>query len=106
MADGVSDEGERRIMNNRRVKLELVKTDGDKANEKDSPSNPMTYEKPAPRLGREAQAQIGQQLRAMYQTYVHEGVPTHLSDLVERFAGQDREETKPPEDRKDSKPSE
>jgi hypothetical protein len=90
----------------KRFKLELVKTDNHTPNEKDSSSNPMAYEKPAPRLGRESQAQIGQQLRSMYQTYVQEGVPKHLSDLVEQFAGQERkEDTKSPEHR-DDKPSE
>ena len=41
------------------------------------------------RLGREAQAQIGQQLRAMYEAVVNEGVPPHIADLVRKLGDQD-----------------
>jgi hypothetical protein len=41
------------------------------------------------RLGREVQARIGQQLRALYDDVVNEGVPTHIADLVHRLSGQD-----------------
>ncbi len=41
------------------------------------------------RLGREVQARIGQQLRAMYDDVVQEGVPQHISDLVRRLSEQD-----------------
>ncbi len=41
------------------------------------------------RLGREVQARIGQQLRAMYDDVVQEGVPEHISDLVRRLSEQD-----------------
>ena len=34
------------------------------------------------RLGREVQARIGQQLRAMYNDVVNQGVPPHLADLL------------------------
>ena len=37
------------------------------------------------RLGREAQARIGELLRSMYNTYVNQGVPSHLADLVRRL---------------------
>ena len=41
------------------------------------------------RLGREVQARIGQQLRAMYDAVVNEGVPAHIAELVRRLSGQD-----------------
>jgi hypothetical protein len=41
------------------------------------------------RLGREAQARIGELLRSMYNTYVHQGVPQHLDDLVRRLGDHD-----------------
>ena len=50
--------------------------------------------RPAPRksevrLGREVQARIGQQLRALYDDVVKEGVPQNISDLVRRLSEQD-----------------
>lgn len=47
--------------------------------------------KPEARLGREVQARIGQQLRAVYNDVVNQGVPQHLSDLVRRLTDQDQE---------------
>jgi hypothetical protein len=41
------------------------------------------------RLGREAQARIGELLRAMYNSYVNQGVPTHLEELVRRLGEQE-----------------
>lgn len=41
------------------------------------------------RLGREVQARIGQQLRALYDDVVQEGVPEHINDLVRRLSEQD-----------------
>jgi hypothetical protein len=41
------------------------------------------------RLGREATVRITQQLRAMYDDVVNEGVPDHLADLVRRLSEQD-----------------
>jgi aromatic ring-cleaving dioxygenase len=41
------------------------------------------------RLGREVQARIGQQLRAMYDQVVKEGVPPHIAELLRRLAEQD-----------------
>jgi hypothetical protein len=40
-------------------------------------------------LGREAQARIGELLRAVYNSYVSQGVPQHLEDLVHRLGEQD-----------------
>ncbi len=43
------------------------------------------------RLGREVQARIGQQLRAIYDDVVNQGVPSHLADLVRRLSEQDHD---------------
>jgi len=45
--------------------------------------------KPEIRLGREAQARIGELLRSMYNSYVNQGVPQQLDDLVRRLGEQD-----------------
>jgi hypothetical protein len=50
-----------------------------------------TPHKPEARLGREVQARIGQQLRAMYNDVVNQGVPQHLADLVRRLSDQDQD---------------
>ena len=49
----------------------------------------VTHRKSEVRLGREVQARIGQQLRAMYDEVVNEGVPQHISDLIRRLSDQD-----------------
>ena len=46
---------------------------------------PATQRKSEVRLGREVQARIGQQLRAMYDDVVNQGVPQHIADLVRRL---------------------
>jgi hypothetical protein len=46
-------------------------------------------QKPAARLGKEAQSRIGELLRSMYTSYLDQGVPPHLSDLVRRLGEQD-----------------
>jgi hypothetical protein len=48
-----------------------------------------THRKSEVRLGREVQARIGQQLRALYDEVVKEGVPDHINDLVRRLSEQD-----------------
>jgi hypothetical protein len=48
-----------------------------------------TQRKPEVRLGREVQARIGQQLRALYDDVVKEGVPQNISDLVRRLSEQE-----------------
>jgi hypothetical protein len=40
--------------------------------------------KPA-KLGREVQARLGQQLRAMYDDVVNQGVPDRFADLIKRI---------------------
>ena len=48
-----------------------------------------TQRKPEVRLGREVQVRIGQQLRALYDDVVKEGVPQNISDLVRRLSEQE-----------------
>ena len=45
-----------------------------------------TDAKPA-KLGREVQARLGQQLRAMYDDVLNQGVPDRFSDLIKRIDG-------------------
>jgi hypothetical protein len=61
----------------------------DKAEARDAMGRPVTQRKSEVRLGREVQARIGQQLRAMYDDVVNQGVPQHIADLVRRLADQD-----------------
>lgn len=45
------------------------------------------HAKPA-KLGREVQARLGQQLRAMYDEVVNQGVPTRFADLLNKLDGE------------------
>jgi len=58
----------------------------------DMGTRPATHRKSEVRLGREVQARIGQQLRAMYDEVVSQGVPTHIADLVRRLSDQDSDQ--------------
>jgi hypothetical protein len=51
----------------------------------------MNPKKNEVRLGRDAQIRIGQQLRALYDDVVNEGVPDHIADLVRKLSEQDDE---------------
>lgn len=78
-------------MKNRRTNLEpmeLDKPDGEKP-EAVNPMGRPTPRKPDARLGREVQVRIGQQLRAMYDDFVNQGVPEHITELVRRLSDQD-----------------
>ena len=44
------------------------------------------HAKPA-KLGREVQARLGQQLRALYDEVVNQGVPDRFSELINRLDG-------------------
>jgi len=46
--------------------------------------NKKANSKPA-KLGRDVQARLGQQLRAMYDEVVHQGVPDRFTDLINRL---------------------
>jgi hypothetical protein len=69
------------------VDVETPEAGGDEA--RDAMGRPITPRRTEMRLGREAQARIGQQLRAMYEAVVNEGVPPQIEDLVRRLSEQD-----------------
>jgi Anti-sigma factor NepR len=48
-----------------------------------------TPEKNQARLGRDIQAKIGQQLRAMYDDVLNQGVPDRFSELLNRLEQKD-----------------
>ncbi len=75
------------IMKSRKTNLEAVAPDSDKPEQQDSMAT--RPHKPEIRLGREAQARIGELLRAMYNSYVNQGVPPRLEDLVRRLGEQE-----------------
>ena len=47
--------------------------------------------KPA-KLGRDVQARLGQQLRAMYDDVVNQGVPDRFSELINRLEGDEKKD--------------
>ena len=49
-------------------------------------SRQKNHAKPA-KLGREVQARLGQQLRAMYDEVLSQGVPDRFADLLNRMDG-------------------
>jgi Anti-sigma factor NepR len=81
MGEGGKDDA----MKHRKTNLEPVM---DKPVSQDPMARPSHKEA---RLGREVQARIGQQLRAMYNDFVNQGVPQHLADLVRRLSDQDHD---------------
>jgi len=48
--------------------------------------NKKTNAKPA-KLGRDVQSRLGQQLRAMYDDVVNQGVPERFNELISRLDG-------------------
>ena len=71
------------------VDVEAQASEPDAPEPRDAMGRPLTPRKTEMRLGREAQARIGQQLRAMYEAVVNEGVPPHIADLVRKLGDQD-----------------
>jgi Anti-sigma factor NepR len=71
------------------VNIEPPAANEDKPEARDAMGRPVTQRKGEVRLGREVQARIGQQLRAMYDDVVSEGVPPHITDLVRRLSEHD-----------------
>jgi hypothetical protein len=71
------------------VNLESMAPEPGKPNTQDSMEKPVTSQKSDVRLGREAQARIGQQLRAMYDDVVNQGVPSRIADLVRKLSEQE-----------------
>ena len=54
----------------------------------------VNQRKPKGRLGRDVQSKIGQQLRAMYDNVVSEGVPDRFTDLLNRLDKPDDKESR------------
>jgi hypothetical protein len=72
--------------------------------EDDKPGRPgpmlteVNQRRPKGRLGRDVQSKIGQQLRAMYDGVVNEGVPDRFADMLRQLDEQKgAEETSNPE---------
>jgi hypothetical protein len=74
-------------MKSQKTNLDAVEPETDKP----EPQDPMGKRphRSEIRLGREAQVRIGELLRTMYNTYVNQGVPKHLEDLVRRLGEQE-----------------
>jgi hypothetical protein len=90
----MGDRGNSDDMKNHRTNLDAVvpeteKRDPDQAEAQSAMGRPGGPHKPEVRLGRETQARIGQQLRALYDDVVNQGVPTHITDLVRRLSEQE-----------------
>ena len=79
--------GESDPMKSQKTHLEAVEPDMDKPESQDLTGK--RPHRPEIRLGREAQVRIGELLRGMYNSYVNEGVPDHLEDLVRRLGEQE-----------------
>jgi len=73
----------------RTVNVGTAAPDTEEPETRDAMGKPVTHRKSEVRLGREVQARIGQQLRAMYDEVVKEGVPQHIADLVRRLSEKD-----------------
>jgi len=71
------------------VDIESAAPKGEMSDIRDAMGRPVGSRKTEVRLGREVQARIGQQLRAMYDQVVKEGVPPHIAELLRRLAEQD-----------------
>src|SRR5947208_16728062 len=80
----MGERGKDDAMKHRKTNLETVT---DKPERQDPMARPATTSHKEARLGREVQARIGQQLRAMYDDLVNQGVPQPLGDLVRRLSG-------------------
>jgi hypothetical protein len=79
-------------MKHRKTNLESVEPLTEKPEAENPMNRPASHpHKPEARLGREVQARIGQQLRAMYNDVVNQGVPSHITDLVRRLSDQDQD---------------
>jgi Anti-sigma factor NepR len=62
-------------------------TDDDKPGRPGHMQTEINQRKPRGRLGRDVQSKIGQQLRAMYDGVVSEGVPDRFSQMLEQLDG-------------------
>lgn len=59
--------------------------DDDKPGRPGQMQTELNQRKPRGRLGRDVQSKIGQQLRAMYDGVVSEGVPDRFNDLLKQL---------------------
>ena len=80
--------GKSDAMKSHRTNLDTVEREADKPALQEPPMAKRPH-KPEIRLGREAQARIGELLRSMYNSYVNQGVPQQLEDLVRRLGEQE-----------------
>ncbi len=78
--------GERDAMKSSKTNLEAIEPQLDKQ-QLQHPINTRPHKEI--RLGREAQVRIGELLRTMYNSYVDQGVPKQLEDLVRRLGEQE-----------------
>jgi hypothetical protein len=85
----MGERGKSEEMKHRRTNLDPVDQEPEKPETHDPMGRQNTPHKPDVRLGREVQARIGQQLRALYDDVVNQGVPPHIADLVRRLSDQD-----------------
>jgi hypothetical protein len=84
----MGERGKNDEMKNRTTSLNPIEPDAEKPEDATSMTSTNSTAPPRKtdvRLGREVQARIGQQLRAMYNDVVNQGVPDHLTDLVRRL---------------------
>ena len=89
---GNSDEMKHRKTNFETVASDREKAETDAPHMQDAMGTPTTPpNKPHARLGREVQARIGQQLRAMYDDVVNQGVPQNIQDLILRLGDQNKD---------------
>jgi hypothetical protein len=82
----------RKMKTGKPVNVEAAKPQPEKTEKpeaRDAANRATGHRKGEVRLGREVQARIGQQLRAMYDEVVREGVPPHIAELVRRLSEQD-----------------
>jgi hypothetical protein len=86
----MGERGKEDDMKHRKANLEPLEPVVDKPESQDAMGRTVT-QKPEARLGREVQARIGQQLRAMYNDVVSQGVPDHLADLLSRLSDENPE---------------
>jgi hypothetical protein len=87
----MGERGKDEVMKHRKTSLDEVEQVAEKPESQDSMATPTTLHKPEARLGREVQARIGQQLRAVYNDVVSQGVPPHLEELVRRLSNQEQD---------------
>ena len=76
--------GKSEVMKSHKTNLEAVDPTADQPDQPESMAK-RPHHRTEIRLGREAQARIGELLRSMYNSYLDQGVPPHLADLVRRL---------------------